>query len=142
MKYVVDCSTAFKWVVQEFDSSTAIQLRNDFKAGIHELLAPDLFPTEVANALLMAERRKRIQPGDSTLFLLDILQTLPALHSALPDLLPRAHAIAHCSGASVYDCLYVALAECEGCEHVTADAKLINRLQPIFPFVISLASLP
>jgi predicted nucleic acid-binding protein len=42
----------------------------------------------------------------------------------------------------VYDCLYVALAEREGCELVTADDKLIENLQILFPFVVSLASLP
>jgi predicted nucleic acid-binding protein len=42
----------------------------------------------------------------------------------------------------VYDCLYVALAEREGCELLTADQKLLNNLQPLFPFITSLASLP
>jgi predicted nucleic acid-binding protein len=41
-----------------------------------------------------------------------------------------------------YDCLYVALAEREGCELVTADQRLINNLGPAFPFIKSLASLP
>jgi predicted nucleic acid-binding protein len=34
------------------------------------------------------------------------------------------------------------LAEREGCELVTADARLINSLQPTYPFIIALASLP
>jgi predicted nucleic acid-binding protein len=42
----------------------------------------------------------------------------------------------------VYDCLYVALAEREGCELVTADGRLVRNLQPRFLFVVSLASLP
>jgi predicted nucleic acid-binding protein len=42
----------------------------------------------------------------------------------------------------VYDCLYVALAEREACALLTADAKLFNNLQPTFPFITSLASLP
>ena len=37
--------------------------------------------------------------------------------------------------------MYVALAERENCELVTADTRLYN-LQPYFPFVTSLASLP
>jgi predicted nucleic acid-binding protein len=41
-----------------------------------------------------------------------------------------------------YDCLYVALAEQENCELVTADDKLINALQGQFSFILSLASLP
>jgi len=42
----------------------------------------------------------------------------------------------------VYDCLYVALAEREGCELITADDKLVKNLQPHFPFIVPLASLP
>jgi predicted nucleic acid-binding protein len=42
----------------------------------------------------------------------------------------------------IYDCLYVALAEREGCEFITADDKLIKKLQSKFPFVISRASMP
>jgi predicted nucleic acid-binding protein len=42
----------------------------------------------------------------------------------------------------VYDCLYVALAEREDCEFVTADDKLVRRLQPHFPFIVALAALP
>jgi hypothetical protein len=37
--------------------------------------------------------------------------------------------------------LYVALAEREGIELVTADDKLIKNLQATFPFIVSLASL-
>jgi predicted nucleic acid-binding protein len=41
-----------------------------------------------------------------------------------------------------YYCRYVALAEREGCELLTADANLIKNLQRPFPFITSLASLP
>ncbi len=41
-----------------------------------------------------------------------------------------------------YDCLYVAMAEREQCELVTADDKLVRNLQPQFPFIASLVSLP
>jgi predicted nucleic acid-binding protein len=40
------------------------------------------------------------------------------------------------------DCLYVALAEREGCELVTADTGLVNNLRPHFAFIVPLASLP
>jgi predicted nucleic acid-binding protein len=63
------------------------------------------------------------------------------IHSALADLLPRAYAIAAGSVCSVYYCLYIALAEREGCEFVTADDKLVRNLQSRFPFIVSLASL-
>jgi hypothetical protein len=46
MKYVLDASVAEKWVLPEPDSAKAIALRDDYRRGVHELLAPDTFPAE------------------------------------------------------------------------------------------------
>lgn len=42
---------------------------------------------------------------------------------------------------SIYDCIYVALAEREGCDLVTADARLLRALQASYPCIIDLATL-
>ena len=76
MKYVLDSSVALKWVLSEADSTKAIRLRDEYAAGIHELLAPDLFPSEIANGLASAERQKRIRTGESAIFLNDHPQML------------------------------------------------------------------
>jgi predicted nucleic acid-binding protein len=141
MKYTIDCSVVFKWFVAEDDTDKALRLRDNFLASLVELIAPDLFPTEIANAFLVGERRGRILVGQGAQFLADVLPLLPQLHPALPDLLPRAYAIAEQTGNSVYDCLYVALAERESCELITADDKLVRNLQIQFPFIIPLSSL-
>jgi predicted nucleic acid-binding protein len=142
MRRVIDCSVAFKWVVAESDTPKAVCLRDDFRNAVVELLAPDLLPVEIANALLVAERGGRIALGQGPRLFGDILNTLPTLYPALPDLLPRAYAIAGLTRASIYDCLYVALAERESCELITADDKLVRNLQPQFPFIVALSSLP
>ena len=141
MKYVIDTSVGFKWAVSEIDSDKSIRLRDDFNNAIHELLAPDLFPTEIANALAAAERAGRIKPREAALFFSDILTNSPILHAAIP-LLPRAIDICLQTKQSVYDCLYVALAEREASQLVTADDKLVKNLQAQFPFIVPLASLP
>jgi predicted nucleic acid-binding protein len=141
MRYVLDASSGFKWVVTEPDSGKARQLRADYLNGVHELLAPDLFPVEIGNALVVAERRGVVPAGQGPILLADVLRTLPHLHPSVP-LLPRAYGIAAATQASVYDCLYVALAEREGCQCVTADGRLVRNLQPQFPFLILLSSLP
>lgn len=82
-----------------------------------------------------------IQPPLGARRLAGLLNMLPTLHAYLP-LLPRAYAIASAAGHGVYDCLYVALAEREGCELVTSDAKLIGKPQSEFSFITPLASLP
>ena len=104
-------------------------------------LAPDVFPVELAHALTRAERRGIIAKGDAELFLADILTTSPHLHPYVP-LLRRAVAISSDARVGVYDCLYVALAEREQCELITADDKLIKNLQATFPFIIPLSALP
>ncbi len=75
MKYVLDSSVALKWVLPEADSAKAIRLRDDYKNGIHELLAPDIFTPEIANGLASAERQGRIKTGESAVFLLDIIRS-------------------------------------------------------------------
>jgi hypothetical protein len=54
---LLDTSVAIKTVIKEADSAKAIQLRDDYNNAIHDLLAPDIFPTEICNVLMMAERR-------------------------------------------------------------------------------------
>ncbi len=141
MKYVLDTSVAIKQVVVEADSDKAIQLIEEFANAIHELIAPDLFPSECANVLMNLERKGTFLPGQAATHFQDIINNAPVNFPATP-LIPRAIEIALQHRQTVYDCLYVALAEREGCELVTADDKLVNALQATMPFVIRLSSLP
>jgi predicted nucleic acid-binding protein len=93
MRYVLDSSVALKWVLPEADSAKAIRLGNEYKTGVHELLAPDVFVPEIANALASAERQGRIKAGESAIYLHDILRAAPALHPT-PPLVLRAMAVA------------------------------------------------
>ena len=47
MKYVVDSSVGFKWAVVEPLTPEARRLRDQYSQGIHDLLAPDVFPIEM-----------------------------------------------------------------------------------------------
>jgi predicted nucleic acid-binding protein len=141
MRYVLDASVAFKWEVPEPDSDKANRLRDDFRNAVHELLAPDFFPQELAHALTRAERQGRIAVGQAAVFWADAMTTPPALLS-VTSLTPRAISISSSLRIGVYDCLYVALAEREGCDFITADDKLVKNLQALFPFVVALASIP
>jgi len=105
------------------------------------LLAPDVFPVEVAHALTRAERQGRVSAADGWRLWLGIMADAPPLHPYLP-LMARAYAISSAARVGVYDCLYVALAEREGCDLVTADTRLMKNLQGQSPCLVSLASLP
>jgi predicted nucleic acid-binding protein len=139
MRYVLDSCLALKWVLPEPDAAKAIRTRDEYHQGIHELLSPDVFPIEVAHSLAKSERRGLILPGEGLKMMNDVLNYMPDLHPYLP-LLPRAFAIASAARIGVYDCLYIALAEREGCEVLTTDARLKNAL-PGSPVVL-LSSLP
>jgi predicted nucleic acid-binding protein len=141
MRYVLDSSVALKWVLPEPDSPQAIRLRDDYRNGLHDLLAPDVFPVEVAHALTRAERQGRIPVPESATRLADVLTTAPLFHPHFPLLL-RATEISSRLRVGVYDCLYVALAEREGCQFVTADMRLVANLQAQFPFIVLLAAFP
>jgi predicted nucleic acid-binding protein len=41
----------------------------------------------------------------------------------------------------VFDCVYVALAESEQCEFITADERLVNNVKATFPFVLFLGDM-
>ncbi len=141
MRYVLDANVALKWSLPEPDSATAIRLRDEYRAAIHELLAPEIFPVEVAHALTRAERQGRIPLSESGTRLADVLKNAPLLHPYLP-LLVRATEVSSQTRTGVYDCLYVALAEREKCQLVTADDKLVKNLGGQFPFIVLLSSLP
>ena len=141
MKSVLDASVAACWVLRNPLMPKALRLRDEYQRQIHELIAPAHFPLEVANGLTKAERQKIIPAGDAYLLIRDILNTPPVLH-AIDPLFDRAVALSSQTRSAFYDCLYVALAEREACELITADMQLVNNLRGQFPFVISLASLP
>jgi predicted nucleic acid-binding protein len=122
-------------------SDKADAIRQDFKNAIHELLAPDVFPIEVAHALTRAERQGRVPVGDAKGLLFDVLTTAPQLHPYIP-LLSRAVDISSQIRIGVYDCLYLALAEREQCELVSADDRFVNNVQKDFPFVRHLSTMP
>ncbi len=141
MNYVLDSSVALKWVLPEADSGIAVRLLDETNNAIHELLAPDIFLPEVANALAAAERQGRIKPGEAASLLLDIARQAPTIQPS-SSLLVRAMGVAVSTRQAVYDCIYLALAESEQCDLISADDAFVRKLKARFPFLIRLADLP
>src|SRR5882724_18034 len=133
MKYILDSNVALKTVLPEQDSPHANRLIGDFNNGLHELLAPDVFPIEIGHALTRAERQRRIAPPDGWRFWQSLMTDAPEFQPSLP-LMRRAFELSLKMRIGLYDCLYVALAEEQGCELVTGDGRLIQVLSG-FPIV-------
>lgn len=125
MKYVLDSNIAAKWMLPEADSGLALSLRDELCNQVHELISPDVFPVEVGHALTRAERQGRISRSESLNFWADVMSTSPRLVPYVP-LMPRALVLSSQARIGVYDCLYVALAETEDCEVISADQRLVN----------------
>jgi predicted nucleic acid-binding protein len=126
---VLDASVALKWVLKEDHSSKALALRDEFQRGFRELIAPDIFPVEVAHVLSKAVRQNKLKAAEAELHLANIWTTLPQLVSSL-DLMERAFEISCDTRTSLYDALYLALAELEG-PLITADAKVAKLKFPV-----------
>lgn len=58
MSFVLDCSVTMAWVFRDEATGATDRLRD--MLGKNRALVPALWPTETANALLAATRRKRI----------------------------------------------------------------------------------
>jgi hypothetical protein len=82
MKAVLDSCVALKWVLVEADSPKAVTLRTQYQQQQHELLSPDVFHVECAHALVRAERKAILRPGDAAALLGDILSTPPVLFAS------------------------------------------------------------
>src|SRR5438132_7717467 len=127
MKYVIDVSVAICWVIPRPLTPQAVKLRDEYLRQIHELVAPAVFIDEAAGALTKAERQKDIAVGQAAPLYAKVMNSPPVLirHASL---IARAIDISSRTRSGYYDCLYVALAEREGCELVTADTKSVNNL--------------
>jgi predicted nucleic acid-binding protein len=138
MKYVLDASVGLKWVMNEVDSDKAQHVRDSFRSSVHERIAPESYILETAHGLTKAERRGTVT--DAETLWTELMMYCPQLFPTIP-LMAHAIQIARRARIGVYDCLYVALADREVCELITAEDRLVRSLQPSFPFIRLLAPL-
>jgi predicted nucleic acid-binding protein len=125
VKLVIDASIGIKQILPESDSAKALQIQSDFRRGIHEILAPDLYFVEVSNVLTMAARTGKISAADLPYAFGDMIRYQPVIHNTT-TCLHSAFNIASKLQVSVYDAIYLALSRQENCPLLTADHKLIN----------------
>lgn len=98
---------------------------------MHELISPGIFPAEIGNALIVAERKGRLTAGQFAIRLAAILVSCPDLHETRPLIARTCVILASITSGfrlSFYDALYVALAKREGCDLISGDDKLVRNL--------------
>ena len=121
--YVVDASVAGKWFLDEEHSGAARSLL----AGHDVLHAPDFLLLELDNVVWQWVRRTIITASEADRVRAAVRDVSMRIHP-FGNLLDAAYTIATSTDRSVYDSVYVALAERLSAPVVTADRRLYNAL--------------
>ena len=125
MRFVVDASVAVKWLVAEEDADVAQELAT---SG-HDLHAPRLMASEVANALWRKARVGEIERRAAGILLANV-PDMPVRWGADETVSAEAVRLALALDHPVYDCVYLALAHRIGAVLLTADRRFANALAP------------
>ena len=107
-------------------------LPNDFEGflrgverGINIAIAPELLLAEAANVINKKQLTGELSKSESDQLLSDILSVPIRLYPHRP-ILPRAFDLARAHNLTMYDTLYLALAEEHGAVIFTGDRKLLT----------------
>jgi predicted nucleic acid-binding protein len=124
MTLVVDASVALKWFLAD-------EMHRDAARAVlgsgESLIAPDLIVPETCNAAWRAVRLGRMRQDQAE----EAARSLPGMMDVLigsAGLAERAIVLAGQLDHAVYDCFYLALAEAHDALVVTADERLLGKL--------------
>jgi len=125
-QFVVDASIVLAWCFPDEHSQAAQVVVERFKRG-DTAIAPAFWPHEILNALLSAERRKRISTSLTQVFLRDVAALPVALEAINSDtVFDRTQLISRKHGLTAYDAAYLNLALEGGLPLATLDDDLIR----------------
>jgi len=121
---VIDASTALGFLMSDEQAPHALAALDAIERG-RPAFAPAHWPLEVANGLLMAERRKRIAQADAAEALNAVLSLPIEVDSDTARHVSGATAaLARQYGLAIYDAAYLELAMRRGATLATNDAAL------------------
>ncbi|MGH9444897.1 MAG: type II toxin-antitoxin system VapC family toxin [Terriglobia bacterium] len=122
--FVIDASATLPWCFADEATDATNALLTRLQAG-DEALVPAHWPAEVANALLVAVRRRRISPQDARQFL-ENLDVLPIRIETMTQKLVRLHILplAEAHNLTIYDASYLELAMRQTASLATLDDHL------------------
>ena len=123
---VADTSVVLKWYVAEADRDRALDLRQAHAQGRLRLVFLDLLTYELANVL-------RYKPGwdaARVAVAVDSLYGMEAETRAVSSaLLEHAVRLSYAHDIAVYDAAFIALAQAEDADYVTADERLAGQVR-------------
>lgn len=127
---VLDCSVVMAWAFE--DESSALADRSLAIAAAGSAVVPGIWPLEVANALLVAQRRSRLSLADAVRFLglldaldIEIDRSGATCNPAVAERVGRE------AGMSAYDAAYLELALRLAAPLATHDSALAAAAQKV-----------
>lgn len=122
-RFVLDCSVALSWCLEDESSSYAEQILDALREA--EAVVPSIWALEVTNVFLVAERRSRITLAQ-TAKALKLLKSLPICIDNHPPfgVMESTLSIARIESLSAYDASYLELATREELALATLDKRL------------------
>lgn len=121
--FIIDNSVVMSWCFE--DEVRAYSDKMLDRLGEYGALVPGIWPLEVANVLLVAQRKKRLNKSDATRFI-TLLRSLPinVVQETPGRILGEVLALARDTGLSAYDASYLDLAMREGLPLATLDKAM------------------
>ncbi|HEX8081108.1 MAG TPA: type II toxin-antitoxin system VapC family toxin [Jatrophihabitans sp.] len=121
--FVIDASVTLAWCFADEATPGAESVLDHFSED--EAVVPAIWPLEIANVLLVAQRRKRLTEAQASRFS-DLLQQLPIHVVDAPTDLADVVAAGRHHELSSYDAAYLVLAERTGAPLATLDHRLAD----------------
>jgi predicted nucleic acid-binding protein len=128
IRYVLDNFVAMRWLLDSQKKADQTYAEKVLRSLVEaEAVVPNLWHLEVANVLLVAERRGELEPGEVERFIAQ-LESLPIVVDPLTShqVFCRGLGLSRAYKLSTYDTGYLELAIREGLPLATLDKNLIK----------------
>jgi predicted nucleic acid-binding protein len=127
--FVVDNSVVMSWYFKDETNKYADTVLDKLTGAT--AVVPSIWPLEVVNVLIVAERQKRLSESDSIRFLTLLSQLPIVVEYERPEMMKELLALARAYNLSSYDASYLYLAMRKGLPIATLDNKLIEAARSI-----------
>jgi predicted nucleic acid-binding protein len=122
--FVVDNSVVMSWYFKDETNKYADTILEKLTDAI--AVVSSIWPLEVVNVLIVAERQRRLSESDSIRFLTLLSQLPIVVEYERPEMMKELLALARAYNLSSYNASYLYLAMRKGLPIATLDSKLIE----------------
>ena len=128
--FVLDNSVVMSWCFEDEKSEHSFRLLK--RLEVSSAIVTGIWPFELANALLFAEKKGRISPVEILQFIRQLsFLSITIKNTPIEEVFGECHALAKEYGLTVYDAGYLHLSVREGLPLATFDVELIKAAKKV-----------